>query len=143
MGKHCIVKNIASLRKVNIAHPYGGWLIGPKLFRPKAHPACFILLAMHLRRLWQLLSKCYVWSSPWYHSMSRPYTFAQNRNIENTPNLPYLQIFSDSRIICRKSNLRCWQFRLHSPSQCRRGWFRHLRHWQNIMWKNISKLQGM
>ena len=39
---------------------HGGWLIGPKLFRPEAHRACFILLAMHLRRLWQLLSKCYV-----------------------------------------------------------------------------------
>ena len=39
---------------------HGGWLIGTKLFRPEAHPACFILLAMHLRRLWQLLSKCYV-----------------------------------------------------------------------------------
>ena len=38
----------------------GGWLIGPKLFRPEAHRACFILLAMHLRRLWQLLSKCFV-----------------------------------------------------------------------------------
>ena len=24
IGKHCIVKNIASLRKVNIAHPYPG-----------------------------------------------------------------------------------------------------------------------
>ena len=24
IGKHCIVKNIASLRKVNIAHPYCG-----------------------------------------------------------------------------------------------------------------------